>query len=73
MSLGPAEEGEHFVVDDIGDRQGEPSADERQLPLLSESVLHGRGELPQLGDLVVVDLVERDEQPGLMLGQQIGD
>ena len=31
------------------------------------------GELAQLGDLVVVDLVERDQQPSLVLGQQIGD
>jgi len=54
-------------------RRGESGADECQFTVLPEGVLHGRGELPQLADLAVVDLVERDEQPGPVLGEEIGD
>jgi len=34
-------------------------------------VLHGGGELPELVALALVDLVERDQQPGPLLREQV--
>jgi len=53
----PAQEGEDVVVDDVADAGGQAGADERELAILTECVLHGGGELAQLHDLVVVDFV----------------
>jgi hypothetical protein len=48
MPRGSAEEGEHFVVDDVSERRGRPGPHERQLSFPSEGVLHGRGKLREL-------------------------
>jgi hypothetical protein len=34
-------------------------------------VLYRRRELPQFGDLVLADLIEGDEQPSFVLGEEI--
>jgi hypothetical protein len=73
VSLRSAEEGEHFVVDDVAYRRCQPGPHERQRALFSEGVLYRRRELSQFGDLVLVDLIEGDEQPGLVLDEEIGD
>ncbi len=72
MAIGPTEKGQHPVVHHVADGRCQPSADERQLPLLPKGVLHRSRQFPHVGDLILVDLVERDEQPGLVLDEQSG-
>jgi hypothetical protein len=80
-------EGEDVVVDDVvddvavavavavadADAGGQAGADERELAILTERVLHGSGEFAQVLDLVLVDLVEGDQDARAVLGQQVGE
>ena len=72
VTLRAAQEREHVVVDDVADRDAETGADERELALFTEGVLDRRRELAELGDLVLVDLVQGDQEPGLVLGEKVG-
>ena len=72
VALRPPEEGEHLVVHDVADGQGQAGTHEGELALFPEGVLQRRGELAELADLVPMNLFEGDEEPGTVLGEQAG-
>ena len=70
MPVRSTQEGEHLVVQHVADGRPEAGTDEGELSLVAEGVLHGHSKLTQFGDLVAVDLVERDQQPGTVFLEQ---
>jgi hypothetical protein len=67
----PPKKREHLVVQHVPDRRAQPGRHEGKLSFFSECVLHGRGELPKLADLVLVDLVERYQDAGAIFGKEV--
>jgi hypothetical protein len=67
----PPKKREHLIVHHVADCRAQPGRREGKFSFLSECVLDGRGELPKLADLVVVDLVERYEDAGPVFGKEV--
>jgi hypothetical protein len=72
VSVGAAQEGQHVVVEQVGDGCWEAGAGERDGSFFPEAVLNGRGQLPQPGPFGSVQFVDGDEQTGSVVGEVIG-
>ena len=64
VTVGATHEGENLVVEQLVNLGRQRGAREREIAALAERVLHHRPELAQLARLAVVELVERDQEPG---------
>src|ERR1700722_10889532 len=72
VAISSTEEGEHLIVYYIAHRRGEAGADKYQLSALPKGVLDSGGQLAKLANLLVVHLVEGDNQPSRVFGQEVG-
>ena len=62
-AVGAAQEGQHVVVEQMGDRCREAGAGERDGPFFPEAVLNGRCQLPQRCPFGAVQFVDGMSRP----------
>ena len=72
VTIGPAQKGQHVVIEQVGNggRQTRPREGDR--PLLPEAMLQRRDQLPQPRPVGAVQLVVGDQQAGPPLREVVG-
>jgi hypothetical protein len=71
VAVRPPKKREHLVIQYVADRGTQSGGNEGEPSFFSEGVLHHRGELAKFAYLVLMDLIERDEEAGLVLCKQV--
>jgi hypothetical protein len=71
VPVGATQEREHVVAEQVADRRRQPRGGDRHVAIVAEQVLDGDEQVAQVGGVRRVHLVERDQQAGRLLGEEV--